>query len=421
MFYLPLKPTTTLFTFLNSKTLTPPNCCKSQPQTERGVSFDAGDTFFRHESSTARDLAVLSAAIYKKSHNELRVLDAMCGCGIRSLRYLAESGADFVLANDANPDCGGVISGNLERADAEKKRWVVKHLEANRLLTECYLERDFFDFIDVDSFGSESSYLRAAMSAVKLDGLLYVTSTDGYSSGGHRPQQTLAAYGAYVKHMPYSNELGLRMLIGGALREASVLGYHVVPLFSYYSYHGPVFRAMLQVRRGKFPIKRDYSFISYCIQCGNSRGFSWDELGQMRCSCNDIPGSLVVSGPLWTGPLHKASFLTEMLELAGKWGWTDDRTGKHIETLLKVMIDESDPVLPFGYIRVDEIASRAKVNSPPLISLLATLHKEGYAATRSHIALNAIKTNCPMVECVRLVKEFHSMSADEKSHGLIEA
>lgn len=67
---------------------------------------------------------------------------------------------------------------------------------------------------------------------------------------------TLAAYGAYVQHMPYSNEVGLRMLIGGALREASVLGYHVLPLFSYYSYHGPVFRAMLQVRRGKFPIKR---------------------------------------------------------------------------------------------------------------------------------------------------------------------
>lgn len=67
---------------------------------------------------------------------------------------------------------------------------------------------------------------------------------------------TLAAYGAYVKPMPYSNELGLRMLIGGALREASVLGYHVVPLFSCYSFHGPVFRAMLQLRRGKFPFKR---------------------------------------------------------------------------------------------------------------------------------------------------------------------
>ncbi|KAL0321768.1 UNVERIFIED_CONTAM: tRNA (guanine(26)-N(2))-dimethyltransferase [Sesamum calycinum] len=374
MFSLPVKPLTA-FTCLSSKPLNPPKCCKSQPQIERGLSFDVGDTFFRHESSTGRDLGVLSAAIYKKSHNALRVLDAMCGCGIRSMRYLVEADADFVLANDANHECGGVISGNLEKADREKKRWVVKHSDANRVLTECYLERDFFDLIDVDSFGSESSYLRAAMCAVKLDGLLYVTSTDGYSSGGHRPEHTLAAYGAYVKHMPYSNEIGLRMLIGGA------------------------------VRRLLCWVIRHYSFISYCIQCGNSQAFSWGELGQMRCSCNNVPGSLIVSGPLWTGPLHSASFLTEMLNLAEQWGWTSNKTGKHLETLLKLMINESDPVLPFGYIRLDEISSRAKVNSPPLDSVLRTLHKEGYAACRSHIASNAIKTNCPMVDCVRLVKE----------------
>lgn len=53
--------------------------------------------------------------------------------------------------------------------------------------------------------------------------------------------------------MPYSNEVGLRMLIGGAVRDANVLGYHVSPLFSYYSYHGPVFRVMLRVNRGKLP------------------------------------------------------------------------------------------------------------------------------------------------------------------------
>lgn len=62
---------------------------------------------------------------------------------------------------------------------------------------------------------------------------------------------SLAAYGAYVRPLPYCNEIGLRMLIGGAVREASVLGYRVTPLFSYYSYHGPVFRVMLQVKRGK--------------------------------------------------------------------------------------------------------------------------------------------------------------------------
>ncbi|CAA0834478.1 N2-N2-dimethylguanosine tRNA methyltransferase [Striga hermonthica] len=429
------------FTSLTPKSLKPATkCCKSEtpPETERGFNFDVGSTFFRRESSTGRDLGVLSAAVHRQSSDSLRVLDAMCGCGVRSMRYLAEAGADFVVANDANHEYGGVICGNLERASGGSGMgsWVVKHMEANRLLTECYLERDYFDLIDVDSFGSESSHLRSALCAVKLDGLLYLTSTDGYSSGGHRPQHVLDAYGAYVRHMPYSNEIGLRMLIGGAVREAAVLGYHVVPLFSYYSYHGPVFRVMLQVRRGKMPITRSqnlfffptssslfrisaisdlpppvfcrhYSFISYCNQCGNSRAFSWDELGEMRCSCNDVLGSLVVSGPLWTGPLHCSSFLTKMLNLAEQWGWTGN--GK-IGTLLKVMIDESDVLLPFGYTKLDEIARRAKVNSPPINTLMHALKKEGYAATRSHIASAAIKTNCPMVDCVRIAKELQCCS-----------
>lgn len=67
---------------------------------------------------------------------------------------------------------------------------------------------------------------------------------------------SLGSYGAFVRPMPYSNEVGLRMLIGGALREASVLGYHVTPLFSYYSYHGPVFRVMLRMNRGRLPENR---------------------------------------------------------------------------------------------------------------------------------------------------------------------
>lgn len=114
----------------------------------------------------------------------------MCGCGIRSCRYLLEAKADFVLANDANDEYRGIIVGNLkkvERGFGDTRRWVVSHFDANRVLTECYLQRDFFDLIDIDSFGSDSLFLRSAMSALRLNGLLYLTSTDGYSSGGHRP------------------------------------------------------------------------------------------------------------------------------------------------------------------------------------------------------------------------------------------
>lgn len=336
----------------------------------------------------------------------------MCGCGVRSLRYLVQSEADFVWANDGNEDYNKTIISNLSKfrvhdEGGEKKKWVLTHSDANRVMTECYLNRDYFDLIDIDSFGSESTFIRSAYDALKLDGLLYLTSTDGYSSGGHRPHHSLASYGAFVRPMPFSNEVGLRMLIGGAVREASVLGFRVTPLFSYYSYHGPVFRVMLQVNRGKVPESRNYGFISYCTQCGNSQEISWHGLGRISCPCNngEVSSSLVVSGPLWTGPLHDTAYVKEMLNLALEWEWAgSDSKGTDIEKLLTQMIDESDPKLPFGYIKLDEVASRAKVNSPPLRSMMSSILKEGYAVSRSHIASNAIKTNCPMSVCIQIAK-----------------
>lgn len=165
---------------------------KSEYQTERGLQFETGDAFYRHESATGRDLGVLAAALHKKSNGSLRVLDALCGCGIRSLRYLEEADADFVAANDGNENYGSTIVENLSRAKkglANEQRWVLTHLEANRVMTDYYLQKNFFDFIDIDSFGSDSSFLRSAIISLKLGGLLYVTSTDGFSSGGHRPHQ----------------------------------------------------------------------------------------------------------------------------------------------------------------------------------------------------------------------------------------
>lgn len=99
-----------------------------------------------------------------------------------------------MLANDADDHQRRVILSNLSRVsrfgeEGGERRWVVTHLDANRVMSECYLQRDFFDLIDVDSFGSDSSFLRSAFNALKLGGLVYVTSTDGFSSGGHRPHK----------------------------------------------------------------------------------------------------------------------------------------------------------------------------------------------------------------------------------------
>lgn len=59
---------------------------------------------------------------------------------------------------------------------------------------------------------------------------------------GKRPQRSLTAYGSYLRALPHANEQGLRMLIGAAVKAGAARGVALQPLFSLYSYHGPVFR-----------------------------------------------------------------------------------------------------------------------------------------------------------------------------------
>ena len=62
---------------------------------EGKAKFHIGTAFYRATSQTARDLGVLAAATYKADTGQLRVLDVMAGCGVRALRYVAESGASW--------------------------------------------------------------------------------------------------------------------------------------------------------------------------------------------------------------------------------------------------------------------------------------------------------------------------------------
>nr|BAJ92970.1 predicted protein [Hordeum vulgare subsp. vulgare] len=97
--------------------LQPPRCTHS----ERGVSFDPGSAFYRSDSAPGRDLAVLAATLHRPRLPDpsapFLCLDAMCGSGVRALRYLAQAGADFVWANDASDALHPVIVGNLPRLE----------------------------------------------------------------------------------------------------------------------------------------------------------------------------------------------------------------------------------------------------------------------------------------------------------------
>lgn len=76
------------------------------------------------------------------------------------------------------------------------------------------------------------------------------------------------------------------MLIGGAVREAAGRGVRLTPVFSLFSYHGPVFRAMLRAERGCEWRHEQYAFLAHCYAHDHPAGaVPWKDVNNAVCRC----------------------------------------------------------------------------------------------------------------------------------------
>ena len=366
-------------------------------QTEGKVAFQVGNAFYRPHSQVGRDLGLLAAAIYKADTGQLRVLDAMTACGVRVLRYALESQADWVWANDANPEVDAILRGNLTKY-LPSDRYQITYQDANRVFFDCYQRQEYFDLVDVDSFGSPAPYLNTSLWATKIGGLLYLTSTDGRTSSGHQPEKSLQVYGAYARWHPALHEQGLRLLIGGVLQQAMTKGWGVQPVFSLF--HGQIYRVMVRLTRKPDAALKHYGFLGYCHHCGHYETVSWRQLSRAHCPHHLTPEPLTLSGPLWLGSLHDRQMLERMEQLAQQWNWVER------SQLLQTMQAEAD--LPPYFFGLGEIGRRGKIDPPPRDRLIQLLQSEGYQASPTHINAQAVKTNAAIATCIELAHQCNS-------------
>ena len=368
-----------------------------QPQsfiTEGKAQFQVGRAFYRTTSRLGRDLAILAAAVDQRTRGTLRVLDAMSGCGVRSLRYGLEAAADFVWANEGNPELGSLVHHNLAQS-LPGDRFQVTHRDANEVFFDCYQRRDFYDLVDIDSFGGGAPYLSTGLWATKLGGLLYVTNTDTRTTGGHNPEHSVQLYGAYARPHPASHEQGARLLIGSAMQQAAARGLAVRPIFAHFN--GQVHRVMLRLTTAKPWPAQQYGFLGYCHQCGHYQTLTWRQLGQAICDHRAIapdlsPRPLTISGPMWLGNLHDETYLTQMLDLAQQWHW------QSVVDLLALMLEES--ALPPYYFTLPEIGRRGRMDIPKRDQLMAALRDRGFQVSRTHFEAQAIKTDAAIADCI---------------------
>ncbi len=361
---------------------------------EGKACFSTAGAFYRPKSKIARDLAVLAAFRYRQEKGQLRVLDAMTGCGVRPLRYGLEAGADWVWANEGNPDLANILEQNLRSLPPDRIQ--ITHQNAREVLLTCGAQGKRFDLIDVDNFGSPSCFIPLALEAIHLEGLLYLTSTDGRSTGGREPDISLKTFGAYARSHPAVHEQGLRLLIGQAAQGAASIGLGVEPLFSLFT--GQVHRAMVRVVKHPTITPQIYGFVAYCHRCGHFQTVEWRHLGRVNCpGCSAIPDSTpVVSGPLWLGPLHSPSAIAAMIPLAEEWGWRDQAK------LLEVMAGEAD--LPPYYYPLGAIGRFGHMDIPNRDRLISALRCRGYRAAITHVDPQAVKTNAGFGDCVAIAR-----------------
>lgn len=362
---------------------------------EGQARFAITNAFYRDSSRVGRDLAVLAAALYRQQHGHLRVIDAMTGCGVRCLRYHLESGADWVWANEGNPDLQTLLTDNLGHAMAPGS-YCITHQDANQIFFSCAQQQDYYDLIDIDSFGSSTPFINTALWAIKLGGLLYLTSTDGRTTGGHALEKSVQMYGACARSHPAVHEQGLRLLIGCAAQQAAARGFAIEPVFSIFN--GSIHRVMVRVVSGTWQDKQ-YGFLAYCHRCGQFRTAGWRQLGQLSCeACGQAP---VVSGPMWLGALHDPDYVKQMATLAARWHWS-----RSIQTLLAIMAEEA--MMPPYYYPLAEIGRRGQMDIPARDRLIAGICDRAsnliYTATRTHLDPQAIKTDAPLALCLEVAK-----------------
>jgi len=366
--------------------------------TEGKAQFQVGSAFYRAQSRLGRDLAILAAAVDRQSRGKLRVLDVMSGCGVRSLRYALEAAADFVWANEGNPELDTLVHHNLAQSLPEGS-FRVTHRDANEVFFECYQRRDFYDLVDIDSFGGGAPYLSTGLWATKFGGLLYLTSTDTRTTGGHNPEHSVQLYGAYARPHPASHEQGARLLMGSAMQQATARGLTVQPVFAYYNGH--VHRVMLRLATAQPWPAKQYGFVGYCHHCGHYQTFSWRQLGRAVCEhrgvINEPPHPLTMSGPMWLGSLHDEAYLAKMQSLAQQLNWPV------ASDLLRLMMAES--ALPPYYFTLPEIGRRGRMDIPKRDLLMAKLRDRGFIVSQTHFEAQAIKTDAAIADCIAAARD----------------
>ncbi len=335
--------------------------------------------FFNPEKEFDRTLSVLFLKSFKEVFGKkLIVLDLLCAGGARGIRLLNESNAvEELFLNDMNSNAIDLAKKNL-RLNGLRAR--TSNSEANKFLINV---KQYFDFIDIDPFGSCNPFLENSIRKLRNKGVIAVTVTDCGALYGTYPKAGLRKYHSITKKIPFSHELGLRVLAKHVIEKGAEQEVALKPILSHKTRH--YFRMYFQARKGASRVDdllKEIKFLAF-----NKETMSARLIEKNFC----VKNKEILLGPLFAGTLQENKILNLMIKNS------DD---EKITRFLKVLLAENT-VKSVGFFELPLIAKKLHKNVCKIDNLIKKLESKGFKASRTHISGQGIKTNAPIEEIIK--------------------
>jgi len=339
-------------------------------ESKKGPGSKDKSPFYNPSMDLNRDISVLVCQyLINQSKKHIKILDGLAASGIRGLRLANELDGDFdVTINDWDEDAYSLIEKNLEKL--KFKNTVSLNCNLNSLLSE-----NFFDYIDIDPFGSPVYFIDSAMRSITNNGIIACTATDTAALCGTYPKVCLRRYGAVPFHSIAMKEVGLRILIGFICRTAGIYDKGIKPLISYVTDH--YFRTYFQVTSGTSRANESMK---------NFKVIKSKELVGSETTDKDI-------GPMWMGTLQDKRVLKELRTILFE---KQLKTKNESWKLIDLLEEEADA--PAFFYTSDGLASSMKKSPPKMKNFFEKLKNEGFEVTKTHFSPTGFKTNATLTK-----------------------
>ncbi|MCW6170997.1 MAG: N2,N2-dimethylguanosine tRNA methyltransferase [Thermoplasmatales archaeon] len=326
-----------------------------------------GPGFYNAEQRLNRDITLALLSVLKPR----RYLDGFGGTGIRAIRTALELSIDSVVS-DINRESISIIEENVKRNSAS--------VEVINGRFESVVSSQFFDFIDVDPYGSIVPYVDVSLNYATNGGYIGFTATDLSSLTGSVQKKTLRRYGAHIINDRLRHEKGVRLLIAFIAKRAAAQDKAITPIISFWNSH--YYRVIVQVKKGASISDRTLGQISMYNKNKNLLDF-YDDIDE---------------GPIWLGNISSVKPEVEIVE--------NYVNSDAIELIREA---EYENIMPLFY-ELSDVASYLHKDVPKIDDVMAYLMMEfGIESRRTRFSYTGIKYNGPrdriLEACLKLSRK----------------